>query len=249
MYNGNARVWDVENLKAIGEFFFGMGQSLIVLSLTKNAKVFTSLMNAMQSNLCKLKSIVPEDEIFDMLLLWKVETILYTVISICICIVCIAGRIWKEGYFHVNILLKIYCGYQINFALCVLMSFHEKTLERAYMKLQKVLAVANTDQNVYKLTDILLAGTKLDMIIDFRLLCYRSFCKMNRLISFGVYIYLLFTVISYYIAILILCIKTLEGTILHLIDETSSFMYPAILSGVFSIYVCLRAQGLLDLVR
>lgn len=244
VYNGQLKFGDVKNMKAIAEFFLGLAQGLVILFFSRNHRIFKSLLNSMQDCIFNLKSIASEDEIVEVCLLTKLQTDFFTLFSISFSTCCMVYKYFVEHNLDVVVILKIYPMLQIPLGMVWVISFHKNAMDICYNKLRKILAFTLNDDECCGLT----TEENLDWILEFRQTCYRSYTKINEVVSPSLYMFILFNIVAYCVVILIAVIKMLDGELFRSMNETPVIVMVAI-GFVVSCYVCSMSQQVKYMVR
>ncbi|GJQ80606.1 hypothetical protein Trydic_g20009 [Trypoxylus dichotomus] len=231
-YNVQKRFWDLENMKAVGEFYLGFGQGLTMLCLCKYCRLYKQILQLLQAVVHKYESTASEADALEALRIARLQAMLVTSSTVCVATFCTTYRYWTHSLFDFLILFKTFAYCQTTLGMALLANIHRYTLMICYKRLRNLLTLTLERQHSIRPGDILSIGKDLEYIMETRSACYQLLLKINRFIQFALYPFVIFLMLFTCEGNLVTIVNISNGNLFALKDE---YTYFTILFGVYAI--------------
>ncbi|GJQ80608.1 hypothetical protein Trydic_g20010 [Trypoxylus dichotomus] len=237
-YNVQERFWDLENMKALGEFYLGFGQGLTVLCLCRHYKALKQILQLLQTILYKYEFTVSKADTLEIVRTLRLQSMLVTTSTICITTFAAIYRYWTHSLFDFLIIFKTYAHCQITLGMALLANTHRYTLKICYKRLRNILTLTLDRQHSIQPADILSIGKDLEYIMETRSACYRLLLKINRFIQLPLHPFVVFIMLFICEGCLIAIVMISSGNLFALKDEYTCFTILCIVYAAVSLFPC-----------
>lgn len=241
-FNGNNKLLEAENLRAMAIFFFTLLQSLLVIIFARKGKIFSNVLTNHQNLLSQLVAVTLEADLVEDLLKLRFQVDFGVLLSISLSIISAAYRSCSN--FTMVSFLAAYLATHLNLGILLIVNILLKMITISHTQVKTTLNNMVENRNLH-LSDMSLLRKRFNLIIDFQFSCYKYLNEFNEFISFISFLFAVYNSIALYLWYLIRIISVFKGDIFVLIQPALLFLY---IHTLILLYLCKIGTNLMQTV-